>query len=410
MITGALEFLHALSQIGPFLMSAKTVFISYRRDSTGRAFARSVKQELTRNGYDVFFDVDSLDPGKWADQILTQVPQRSHFLLLLTPGALDRCVSEDDWVRREFETAVSSKRNIVPVREESVDMTKLRQDCPESMKGLLDFQIVTVENSSFESDIERLIEQYIPPHRAPAAAQAARSTDRARSPRDYIDETVSRIATNLQQTKPLTMRSLVLELNQLFNRSTFRFEPLKECITKEWGTRLHAAMQTLELLRRYSTFASDQAPDDQTFERLMDEVNGYCLAMAAYLFQGPVKVSDIRRFLGTDDFVSRLPAGKDFEDGISDEVNNRVDGPRIRAIEQMDLLRKNFVSAQSAKSERSTYIETPGDEAEGEQAEEVVGAGVAGVNVEADTIDGCNVDFIDETPDEDLPLTEGGVA
>jgi hypothetical protein len=47
------------------------------------------------------------------------------------------------------------------------------------MKGLLDFQIVTVENSSFESDIERLIEQYIPPHRAPAAAQAAPPAFRA---------------------------------------------------------------------------------------------------------------------------------------------------------------------------------------------------------------------------------------
>ena len=30
-------------------MSAKTVFISYRRDSTGRAFARSLKQELTHH-------------------------------------------------------------------------------------------------------------------------------------------------------------------------------------------------------------------------------------------------------------------------------------------------------------------------------------------------------------------------
>jgi hypothetical protein len=48
------------------------------------------------------------------------------------------------------------------------------------------------------------------------------------------------------------------------------------------------------------------------------------------------------------------------------------------------------------------------------------GAGVANAGVatgvaagvvadEAETIDGCDVDIIDETPDEDLPITEGGV-
>src|SRR5712692_11152128 len=100
-------------------MSAKTVFISYRRDATGKPFARSLKQELTHHGYDVFLDVDSIDAGKWEEQILTQVPARAHFLLLLTPGALDHCGDQNDWVRREFELAVQSKRNVVPVREES---------------------------------------------------------------------------------------------------------------------------------------------------------------------------------------------------------------------------------------------------------------------------------------------------
>jgi tetratricopeptide (TPR) repeat protein len=152
-------------------MTAKTVFISYRRDSTGRAFARSLKQELTHHGYDVFFDVDSIDAGKWAEQIRKQVPERSHFLLLLTPGALDRCEDQNDWVRREFELAVASKRNIVPVREESVDLAKLRESCPESMKGLFIYQIATVQSAGFERDVETLIRRYIAPHMAPALSQ-----------------------------------------------------------------------------------------------------------------------------------------------------------------------------------------------------------------------------------------------
>jgi len=151
-------------------MSTKTVFISYRRDPVGKAFARSVKQELQGHGYDVFFDVDSIDSGKWASQILTEVPARAHFILLLTPGALDRCGNEDDWVRREFEAALQSGRNIVPIREESVDLTELRRNCPEPMKGLFDFQIATVRQDGFENDIEDLIARYIPPHKAPKNA------------------------------------------------------------------------------------------------------------------------------------------------------------------------------------------------------------------------------------------------
>ena len=124
-------------------MSGKTVFISYRQDATGKAFARSLRQELTHHGYDVFLVVDCVDAGQWADQIITQVPKRAHFLLLLTPGALDRCANEDDWVRRELLSAVQHRRNIVPVCEESVDLKALRTACPECMNGLFGFQVLS---------------------------------------------------------------------------------------------------------------------------------------------------------------------------------------------------------------------------------------------------------------------------
>ncbi len=148
-------------------MSEKTVFISYRRDATGKAFARSLKQELTHSGYDVFLDVDCIDAGEWAAQILTQVPKRAHFLLLLTPGALDRCVDENDWVRREFLLALDRGRNIVPVREESVDPVAMRAAAPEAVKAIFDLQIHPIRHGSFESDIETLTTRYISPHKAP---------------------------------------------------------------------------------------------------------------------------------------------------------------------------------------------------------------------------------------------------
>ena len=91
-------------------MSEKTVFISYRRDVAGKAFARSIKQELTHHGYDAFLDVDDISEGYWAKQILAQVPKRAHFLLLITPGALDGCSNPEDWIRREFELARDHSR------------------------------------------------------------------------------------------------------------------------------------------------------------------------------------------------------------------------------------------------------------------------------------------------------------
>ncbi|MEW6218919.1 MAG: toll/interleukin-1 receptor domain-containing protein [Thermodesulfobacteriota bacterium] len=148
-------------------MSPKTVFISYRRDDTGKSFARNLKQGLTHRGYDAFLDVDDMPPGHWDEQIPDEVRHRSHFLLVLTPGALDRCDHEDDWVRREFEIAVTAGRNIVPVHGESVDPGKLRQACPECMKGVFRYQCCPIRHKGFEKDIDELESRFIPRHKAP---------------------------------------------------------------------------------------------------------------------------------------------------------------------------------------------------------------------------------------------------
>ncbi len=148
-------------------MSQKSVFISYRRDAIGEYFARSVKLALAYRGYEVFLDVDDMGAGDWEKQILSEVPKREHFLLLVTPGALNRCIEEDDWLRREFQFAKNLNKNIVPVFEDSVDVTKLQQDCPKSMKGLFDFQYLTLRQSDFEANIHKLVSRFITPHELP---------------------------------------------------------------------------------------------------------------------------------------------------------------------------------------------------------------------------------------------------
>jgi formylglycine-generating enzyme required for sulfatase activity len=91
----------------------KTVFISYRRKDISWALA--VYQDLTHQGYDVFFDYTSIPSGDFEQIIISNIKARAHFVLILTPTTLDRCSQTGDWLRREIEIAIDEKRNIIPL-------------------------------------------------------------------------------------------------------------------------------------------------------------------------------------------------------------------------------------------------------------------------------------------------------
>src|SRR3979411_530807 len=91
-----------------------SVCISYRRD-TASMEAALLNEKLTSTGLDVFYDHKSLDAGRFDQKILTQILARPYFVLILTPGTLDRCVHPTDWVRKEIEQAVAADRIIIPV-------------------------------------------------------------------------------------------------------------------------------------------------------------------------------------------------------------------------------------------------------------------------------------------------------
>jgi tetratricopeptide (TPR) repeat protein len=95
----------------------KTVFISYRR--TNIPWALAVYHHLTHHGFDVFFDYLGIASGNFEQVILDNIRARAHFLVLLTPSALERCGDPSDWFRREIEEAIDCRRNIVPMMLES---------------------------------------------------------------------------------------------------------------------------------------------------------------------------------------------------------------------------------------------------------------------------------------------------
>jgi len=81
----------------------------------------NIFQNLTQHGYDVFIDYLGIAAGDFESVILGNITARAHFLVLLTPSALERCGDPADWLRREIETALASKRNIVPLMMEGFD-------------------------------------------------------------------------------------------------------------------------------------------------------------------------------------------------------------------------------------------------------------------------------------------------
>ena len=91
----------------------KSVFISYRR--TNLPWALAIYQHLTQQGYNVFFDYESIRSGDFEQIIYQNIKGRAHFVVILTPSALERCSEPGDWLRREIETAIDEKRNIVPL-------------------------------------------------------------------------------------------------------------------------------------------------------------------------------------------------------------------------------------------------------------------------------------------------------
>ena len=90
------------------------IFISYRRDG-GDHTAKIIRDALTERGYKTFFDVESLRSGNFNEELYTVIEQCRDFLIILSPGALDRCENEDDWVRREIEHALKHGKNVVPI-------------------------------------------------------------------------------------------------------------------------------------------------------------------------------------------------------------------------------------------------------------------------------------------------------
>lgn len=112
------------------------VFIGYRR-STGAKYAVAIKEELTKQGCNVFLDYSDIQNGDfnyWKHSILTDIPV---FILILSKNALDNCINRNDWLRMEIQQAISENKRFViavPNNEFSGSLDQLPTDISELLR------------------------------------------------------------------------------------------------------------------------------------------------------------------------------------------------------------------------------------------------------------------------------------
>lgn len=115
------------------------VFVSYRR-SNGSQLASLLKVHLQLRGFSVFIDVERLEAGKFDNNLLQSIRQAKHFLLVLTPKALERCIQDNeckDWVHREIVAALQSQCNIIPIIDNF--QWPEPEELPEDMRAVCHF-------------------------------------------------------------------------------------------------------------------------------------------------------------------------------------------------------------------------------------------------------------------------------
>lgn len=139
---------------------AYDIFISYRRKGAGAGVAGELQAKLENLGYKVFLDVDEIGSGQFPEQIERAISECKDFILVLSPGTLDRCVEEEDWVRREILQAQNQNKNIIGVGLPGFFMPEA-ESLPEPLKPMTTIQVFTwtheYRTASFAKIAENLV-------------------------------------------------------------------------------------------------------------------------------------------------------------------------------------------------------------------------------------------------------------
>ncbi len=150
------------------------IFISYRRNGSD-AHARVFYEKLKEIGFTVFLDFESLFSGGFETNILTAIDECEDFVLLLPKDGLQRCVNEEDLMRKEIKQAIDGKKNIIPIFINGFKMPE-KKDLPADISVLSEEHGFDCSMEYFDAVFEKLLRNL-----------------NSRPKDDYLYETISRV-------------------------------------------------------------------------------------------------------------------------------------------------------------------------------------------------------------------------
>lgn len=139
------------------------IFISYRREG-GKEIARSIKSHLEAHGFSAFLDFDELKDGVFDERIINAIDEAPVFMFILSAHSLDRCVNENDWVRKEIEYAASKGKHIVPVNPDG-EFCALPEDIPEVIAEVLGRNQYSeiMMGQLFQASMQKMLDERVVP-------------------------------------------------------------------------------------------------------------------------------------------------------------------------------------------------------------------------------------------------------
>lgn len=134
-------------------MAEYDIFISYRRVGAVE-FVEELYNRLQNRGYRVFLDLEELQEGEYEETLLNHIKNCTDFILPLPPGALDRCVNQDDVVRKEIATALALGKNIIPIYFHGFNMP---DELPDDIEALRKHNAILTYGLSYDDIVRKIL-------------------------------------------------------------------------------------------------------------------------------------------------------------------------------------------------------------------------------------------------------------
>lgn len=134
------------------------VFISYRREG-GFETAKHLFDLLSRDGYRVSFDLDTLRNGDFNTELLNRIGECDNFILICDAHVFDRTLDpfvsvEHDWLRIELAEALKMNKNIIPIMLNGFN--SFPDNLPEDVAGVKYKNGPQYDQAYFDAFYERL--------------------------------------------------------------------------------------------------------------------------------------------------------------------------------------------------------------------------------------------------------------